>query len=190
MAISPEQLSSIIAGRAKTLCQPTVAEQKRINTVQSKEDIGFGTDSTGIGGDSFDTRSAFRDRLKSKGINVDDINSSSEYGNTGYITESVFEKSKLPNAIKEAMKDKIRVAPDNDVATNYQDNDTAQQVTHGGSTPIGAIDYSLLRAIINDCLNNYFSSKGVLEAIQLSGGNITLTDNKGNSYQAKLEKIK
>lgn len=189
MAISPEQLSNIIQGRAKTLCQPTAAEQKRINTVQSKEDIGFGTDGLGMDSGSFDIRGAFNDRLKKKGISMDNVESTQDYSNNGYITESAFAKSGLPDNIKEAMKGRVSVVPDNEVPTTYQDAIPAPQTAPVQAQTASGIDYSVLRAIINDCLNNYFSSKGTLETIQLSGGNIKLIDNKGNTYQAKLEKV-
>lgn len=189
MAISPEQLSNIIQGRAKTLCQPTAAEQKRINTVQSKEDIGFGTDGLGVDGGSFDIRGAFNERLKKKGISMDNAESTQDYTNNDYITESAFAKSGLPNDIKEAMKSRVKVVPDSEISTTYQDTIPAPQVAPVQAQAAGGIDYSVLRAIINDCLNNYFSSKGTLETIQLSGGNIKLIDNKGNTYQAKLEKV-
>lgn len=189
MAISPEQLSSIIQGRAKTLCQPTAAEQKRINTIQSSEDVGFGTDGLGMGGDAFDTRSALQERLKKKGISIDNTEATESYSNNGYITESSFEKSTLPDAVKELMKNRVKVVPDNEITAAYQEAIPSQQATPVPTQAVGGIDYSVLRAIINDCLNNYFSSKGTLETIQLSGGNIKLIDNKGNTYQAKLEKV-
>jgi hypothetical protein len=57
-----------------------------------------------------------------------------------------------------------------------------------------SVDYSIIKAIINECLNEYFSKQPLnesttLKTIGLTGGNISLVDNKGNIYKAKLEKI-
>ena len=56
------------------------------------------------------------------------------------------------------------------------------------------IDYNIIKAIVNECLNEYFSKQplnesATLKTIGLSNGNISIVDNKGNVYKAKLEKI-
>lgn len=57
------------------------------------------------------------------------------------------------------------------------------------------IDYTIIKAIINECLKEYFDSRQALnesttlQTIGLQNGNISLVDNKGNIFRAKLEKI-
>ena len=48
--------------------------------------------------------------------------------------------------------------------------------------------------LVNECLNEYFSKQSLnestsLQTIGLSNGTISLVDNKGNIFKAKLEKI-
>ena len=57
-----------------------------------------------------------------------------------------------------------------------------------------SVDYSIIKAIINECLNEYFSKQPLnesasLKTIGLKNGQISIVDNKGNVYKAKLEKV-
>lgn len=57
---------------------------------------------------------------------------------------------------------------------------------------VGGVDYSIIKAIVNECLNEYFKrplneSAGTLSGIGLKEGKIKLVDNKGNIFSANLE---
>jgi len=76
---------------------------------------------------------------------------------------------------------------------------TEQVVSTPQQMPSSApgIDYPLLRAIINECIDNKFKEYGLtkdslnetsLKTIHLKAGNIKLVDNSGNIYSAQLEK--
>ena len=53
----------------------------------------------------------------------------------------------------------------------------------------GSIDYTIIKAIVNECVKNQLEEKlTTLQAIHLKGGKISLIDNAGNVYSAKLEK--
>ena len=59
---------------------------------------------------------------------------------------------------------------------------------------VGGVDYSIIKAIVSECIREYFSSpqminESTLSQIHLSGGTISLVDNKGYIYRAKLERI-
>jgi hypothetical protein len=56
------------------------------------------------------------------------------------------------------------------------------------------IDYTIIKAIVNECLNEYFSKQSLNESVNvktigLKDGYISLVDNKGNIFRAKLEKV-
>lgn len=56
------------------------------------------------------------------------------------------------------------------------------------------IDYSIIKAIVNECLNDYFSRQPLNESasistIGLKPGVIKVVDSKGNVFSGKLEKI-
>lgn len=68
---------------------------------------------------------------------------------------------------------------------------TPQANTQNGGNGMG-IDYSIIKAIVNECLNEYFKkplneSVGTLSGIGLKEGKIKLVDNKGNIFSASLE---
>ena len=57
------------------------------------------------------------------------------------------------------------------------------------------IDYSIIKAIVNECLKEHLGQQtlnesATLKTIALKEGTISLVDNKGNIFKAKLEKIK
>lgn len=71
-----------------------------------------------------------------------------------------------------------------------------QKTNEGYSAPAPQIDYSLIKAIINECIETKLeemSKRGLLnegttlKGIGLSSGKIKLVDNKGNVFSAKLE---
>lgn len=58
----------------------------------------------------------------------------------------------------------------------------------------GNVDYSIIKAIVNECLNEYFSRQPLNESasistIGLKPGVIKVVDSKGNVFSGKLEKI-
>jgi hypothetical protein len=58
----------------------------------------------------------------------------------------------------------------------------------------GGVDYSIIKAIVNECLKEHFSKQTLnestsLQTIGISNGTISLVDSKGNVFKAKLEKI-
>lgn len=58
----------------------------------------------------------------------------------------------------------------------------------------GNVDYSIIKAIVNECLNEYFSRQSLNESasistIGLKPGVIKVVDSKGNVFSGKLEKI-
>ena len=71
-----------------------------------------------------------------------------------------------------------------------------EQVNYVTSQPYmgNGIDYSIIKAIFNECLNDYFSKHALNESSTLKGiaidkGVITLIDNSGNIFKAKLTKV-
>ena len=120
--------------------------------------------------------------------------------------EEMVKNSKLPDAIKKSMMEKRidtpsmggnsvldnlsipRAPKKNRQAINEQIN--PRQVAEA----TGSVDYTIIKAIVNECLKEYFASQPLnesagLQTIGLQNGNITLVDNKGNVFQAKLQKI-
>lgn len=56
------------------------------------------------------------------------------------------------------------------------------------------VDYSIIKAIVNECLNEYFSRQPLNESASISTigikpGVIKVVDSKGNVFSGKLEKI-
>lgn len=107
------------------------------------------------------------------------------------VAESINKEATLPkvtdrfsNNEAEAMREIMRRS---DALTTGKDGRAQQRATSSGSA---SIDYSIIRAIVNECLNERMKNETpTLTNIGLKSGIITLVDNKGNVYRAKLEKI-
>lgn len=118
--------------------------------------------------------------------------------------DEMVQNSKLPEAIKKSLMEKKIDVGDMDgssvldsmkVASSPRKNRQVvnEQVMTGQSLS-SPVDYTIIKAIVNECLKEYFSSQPInesasLQTIGLKDGNITLVDNKGNVFQAKLQKI-
>ena len=128
------------------------------------------------------------------------------------ITQRGITKSRVPDFIKKSMMSESidtaalsanpldrmdlsrlhvnEAAPRRDIIENTT---PVQQVVSN----TGGIDYPLIRAIINECIDNKFKELGLtkeslnentLKSIHLKGGGIKLVDNSGNVYAAQLER--
>ena len=131
------------------------------------------------------------------------------------ITNGTMAKSKVPDFIKQSMVNevidssalsanpldrmdlsKFEKTPQNmpkprQVVTEQQTVAPAQVAMPAG------VDYSIIRAILKECIDEKFKELGLtkgmlsentLKTIHLKGGNIKLVDNSGNVYAAQLEK--
>ena len=191
MAISKEQLASIISGRAKHLCN---TEGDRLIEGYTRGANGGNPDPSiyDYDADSFDRMylSTLDEGRESMGINY---------------STSTAANSKMPEHIKKSM---LEQRIDTSVLGQTSVLDTLgvkapskkqirSQVTEqvAQASPVTAgIDYSIIKAIVNECLKEYFSKQQLnestsLQTIGLSNGTISLVDNKGNVFKAKLEKI-
>ena len=123
------------------------------------------------------------------------------------ISENAIKNSRLPDAVKQSMlENQIDTSALGDGGdTSFLDNlgRNKQQRRQQVNEQVGyqqpqyqpqqmGIDYSLLKMIVKECLNEYFSNQPLnegttLKQIGLSEGKIKLVDNKGNVYGASLE---
>ena len=130
------------------------------------------------------------------------------------ITQGTVAKSRVPDFIKQSMVNEVidnsalsanpldrldltklektppQMPVPRQVVTEQQQVAPVQVATAG-------VDYSIIRAIIKECIDEKFKELGVtkdmltestLKTIHLKGGNIKLVDNSGNVYSAQLEK--
>ena len=129
------------------------------------------------------------------------------------ITQGTASKSKVPDFIKQSMMNEV--IDNTALSANPLDRIdlsqiektpaqmpkprqvvTEQQVAQPIAVPSG-VDYTIIKAIINECLDAKLKEYGIskemltentLKTIHLKGGNIKLVDNSGNVYSAQLEK--
>lgn len=188
MAISQEQLAAIIGGRARQLCSP---ENGKLIESYTRNNSNFNDPDPSY----YDSDAAEYDNMYlSESV---DYNDGLQYSNTSA------SNSKMPEHIKQSMLenridttalgqtsvlDTLGVKPAKRSQRRQPMNEQAR------SAQVSSIDYSLIKTIVNECLNEYFAKQplnesATLKTIGLSGGNISLVDNKGNIYKAKLEKI-
>lgn len=105
------------------------------------------------------------------------------------VAESMNREASMPKITERFTNDEAETMREimrrSDELTTGKDGKVQQRTREGG----GSVDYSIIKAIINECLNERLQDSGTLTSIGLKAGKITLVDNKGNVYQAKLEKI-
>lgn len=169
MAIDKNKLSSII-NNARTLCSPE--GDRKINMVKTSN--------------------------KST-LDAEPIYESNDMG----ISYDKAVNSKMPEFIKNSMLNERIEMPGSSVSIldelnvpAYTKPMTNVNVLKENTTQVNSnVDYSIIKAIVNECLREYFNNKQsinestTLQTIGLQNGNISLVDNKGNVYKAKLVKI-
>jgi hypothetical protein len=185
MSINKEKLAAIISGKARNLCSPQ--GDRLINEYSSNRKNLIDPNP-----DSFDDSSYFDSMYLSESNQSNDDMLDYDVSN--------IENSKLPPHIKESLKQKIEVSGNVSVLDELgvkpqQKRQIREQkiLTH---TPqvTSSVDYTIIKAIVNECLKEFFDKQTLnesasLKTIGLQNGNISLVDNKGNIYKAKLEKI-
>lgn len=192
MAISKEQLASIISGRAKHLCNPE--GDRLIEGYTRGHNGGSNPDPS-----SYDYDAEQFDRMYLSTLDED-----RESRDINYSTSSAA-NSRMPEHIKKSMLEQ-RIDTSGLGQTSVLDTlgvkvpkkqqrrqQVTEQVSAQPSVSTG-VDYTIIKAIVNECLKEYFSKQSLnestsLQTIGLSNGTISLVDNKGNVFKAKLEKI-
>lgn len=196
MAVSKEQLSKIIAGRAAALCQPEMDNTKSVSRGRVNEGFG-GPDPSAYDGDAARWDAMFSDYAQEDYAPSRDI----QYGEEGAA------RSQMPSAIKESMiKKKIDTSPLGNqsvldsmgikgkplTAPTKKQQMNEQQVQY---TPqaVGGVDYSIIKAIVSECIKEYFGKQQLTEStiktIALGKGTIKIVGANGDVFQAKLEKL-
>lgn len=193
MPLSKEQLGAILS-KSRALMTPEVTQH--INNIASNkmsdghfDDYDYSDDATDM---TYLSQTPYAADTASGPINKDRI-----------------ANSKLPEAVKKALMESETLTDTSSSvlesinikkpSLSEQVNSRRkmeQQVTSGFQAAPSSVDYSIIKAIVSECLNEYFKNNkqainesGTLETIGLQNGNITLVDNKGNVFTAKLEKI-
>lgn len=149
----------------------------------------------------------------------DDVSSSRSYSEADpYSTQDIdnfsdtdIEESKLPEAIKQSfLNERIEIKDNSSIeGIANQMSKTAKpqkrqvSVINEESFPLksspssqssAGIDYSIIRAIVKDCLESYMPKGAINESATLDSivlnknGQISLVDTKGNVFTAKLQK--
>jgi hypothetical protein len=190
MAISQQQLAAIIGGKARQLCSPE--NEKLIEGYTSRGKV---TDLNNPDPSEYDSDAAEFDRMYLS--STDNVEREPYHNNAPT-------NSRMPEFIKQSMLehhidtsslgntsvlDTLNIKPQR---RNVQKRTVMSEQTNAAQN--STIDYNIIKAIVNECLNEYFSKQplnesATLKTIGLSNGNISIVDNKGNVYKAKLEKI-
>jgi hypothetical protein len=205
MPISKDKLAQIIANSSETIrSMEDRAPQRNVSRGRVNEGMMAG----GPRVEDYDKDADMWDRMYS--AEYDDDNSGASYpsGDIRY-SESAYENSGMPDNIKKSMMEHridVSALDSNSSVLNglnitpkplsggrkqqVTEQASYQQPQYGG----GSIDYGVIKAIVSECIREYFSGKNslnenALKSIVLKGGTIGLVDNSGNVYKAKLEKV-
>jgi hypothetical protein len=192
MAISKEQLASIINGRAKHLCNP---EGDKLVEGYSRGNNGGGMNNPNPSDYDYDA-----DTFDKMYLSTIEENRGGDFN----YSESTAFASRMPENIKRSMLEQridtsalghtsvldsigIKPTPKHTLKRSPINEEVKTTNTSG-------IDYTIIKAIVNECLKEHFSKQTLnesasLQTIGITNGTISLVDNKGNVFKAKLEKI-
>lgn len=198
MGIDRNKLASIISGKAKALCSPQ--GDKLISEI-TNQNAGRATTNTQ---QHYNGYPNYDDNFITESydnIEVNDIT---------YTDEDV-QNSKLPDFIKQSFTEQridmtgtgglsildglpIDKMPKPTRRPQQKKQMVSEQVLPQSNVATINIDYGIIKAIVNECLKEHFERQTITEStnlktIALKEGTISLVDNKGNVYKAKLEKI-
>ena len=186
--LSPNELQNII-GRAKKLCNPTGDKLVNANIDQSdfKKQLDESYDVPSV--DDYDDAEQW-DSLYSD-------NASEAYNNSRmpeHIKKSMLEHKIDTNALQDESGDLDFLTEGRERTTLASKRKNAVNENIVSRQPAaGAIDYSLIKAIVSECIRetlaNQSLNEGTLSQIHLKKGVLSLVDSSGNVYRAKLEKI-
>ena len=201
MAISKEQLGNIIAGKAAALCRPELDNAKSVSRMDESY-IPGGPDVSDYDDDAARWDAMFSDSA------YEDYGSVPQSRDIQYSSAGAA-RSQMPDNIKKSMmENKIDVSRLGNTSvldtigikgkkttapTQKKQMVEQRQPAYQPQPSAGGVDYSIIKAIVSECIKEYFSSQMLnessLSSIYLKGGTISLVDNKGNIYKARLEKI-
>lgn len=197
MAVSKQQLAQII-GKARDLCNP---EGDRL--VESyKSDGNF--DRKDPDPSSYDDYSQFDRMYLNEEEDYQPQKRNAQTKDIRY-NQQTAANSKMPDKIKQSMLNEVIdvTALDNQSVLSGMDIPGGNRKPQQNRRPVneqqyqaqgGNIDYSIIKAIVNECLNEYFSRQPLNESASISTigikpGVIKVVDSKGNVFSGKLEKI-
>lgn len=200
MAISKDRLAAIISGKAAKLCSSESQKQiKALGTSMSNR-----LDEATMQGD--DMAAQYEAML---GYNSDENSDSRDIS----FTSDDVQSSNLPEHIKKSMLehnidrsglggtsvlDSMGIKPKKNVKVTQRTPITEQQQMpqqYAMPSVQNNVDYSIIRAVVNECLKEYFGKQplnegiSALETVALKGKTISLVDNKGNIYQGNLKLV-
>ena len=105
-------------------------------------------------------------------------------------------RSKVPSFIQQSIAENPLEFSDNPLdRIPIPERTIREQVTQASYAAAPQFDYSVMRAIINECLETKLKEHSMLtegspiKNILLQAGKIKIVDNKGNIYEANLKKV-
>lgn len=194
MAVSKQQLEQIL-GKARDLCNP---DGDRL--VESYKGNGMGSyDVNDPDPSNYGDYEQFDRLYLNEDEDVQPQQKRKPQAKDIRYNQVTAANSRMPEKIKQSMLNEVIDAnPLSDINLPQRKPQKRQQMIeeqqYQQPMQVGGVDYSIIKAIVNECLNEYFSKQplnesNTLTTIGLKAGTIKLVDNKGNVYSADLKKL-
>ena len=192
MPVSKEQLAKIIGGKARELCSP---EGDRLISEAHNSRSGNGYDPNP---NDYDDYEQF-DRMylnEDEDVDTADIRYTRQNASFSKLPDNIKE-SLINNPIDRSSLSNVSVLDTMGVPKKKQQRQrqrvNEENYSHSYQPSQNGIDYSLIKAIVNECISEYFEKRplneGTLKTIGLKKGKITLVNSNGDTFVANLEKI-
>ena len=193
MPVSKEQVAKIIGGKARELCSP---EGDRMISEAHSSRNGNGYDPNP---NDYDDYEQF-DRMylnEDEDVDTADIRYTRQNANFSKLPDNIKE-SLINNPIDRSSLSNVSVLDSMNVVPKKKQQRQKQRVNEeiynqSYQPSQNGIDYSLIKAIVNECITEYFEKRplneSTLKTIGLKKGKITLVNSNGDTFVANLEKI-
>ncbi len=204
MPISKDKLAQIIANSSETIRS---MEDRAPQMNVSRGRVNEGMMGGGPRVEDFDKDANMWDRMYSAEYDDDNNEPSYPSGDIRY-SDAAYERSEMPDNIKKSMlENRIDVsALDSNASVLRGMNITPKPLSGGRKQQVteqtsyqhpqyggAGIDYGVIKAIVSECIREYFErqpiNENTLKSILLQKGTISVVDSKGNVFKANLQKV-
>lgn len=194
MPVSKEQLAKIIGGKARELCSPE--GDRLISEARSSRNGNMYDPNPNDYDDYEQFDSMYLNEDEYEDTNTADIHYTKKNANYSRLPDNIKE-SLINNPIDRSSLSNVSVLDTMDVPKKKQQRQkqrvNEENYSHSYQPSQNGIDYSLIKAIVNECISEYFEKRplneGTLKTIGLKKGKITLVNSNGDTFVANLEKI-
>lgn len=217
MELSLNDLDALVSKGARQLSKPNSPAQKRTTQLNESDEasVAAGDDFLkSLGYDEYDNYDSVqstavnesRNEYEPRQLTAEELERDKNF----MLSDKAMKASRLPSAIKNLVAKSIEADTQSVMAAKQVNEDKFAQIrgimkrsdelmSRDGvitekkdKTQAASVDYALIKAIVSECLQEQqrnVLNENALKTINIKAGVISLVDNSGNIFRAKLERV-